>query len=41
MTVVHATQDTLAVLVVATIGLWLAATIRHATAHRPGATATA
>ncbi len=41
MTVVRATQDTLAVLVVATIGLWLAATIRHATAHRPGAIATA
>ena len=35
LTVMDATEQTLAVLVVATIGLWAGATVRHTMAHRP------
>ncbi len=34
LTVAQATEGTLAVLVIATIGLWAAATVRHTTAQR-------
>ena len=34
LTVIQATDATLAVLVIATLGLWAAATIRHSTAHQ-------
>lgn len=37
MTVVQATDATLALLVIATVGLWAAATIRHTQVHRPSA----
>ena len=37
LTVTQATEQTLAVLVVATIGLWAAATVRHTVLHRPAA----
>jgi hypothetical protein len=38
LTVTQATEQTLAILVVATIGLWVAATARHTMVlHRPGA----
>jgi hypothetical protein len=37
MTVVQATDTTLALLVIATVGLWAAATIRHTQVHRPRA----
>jgi hypothetical protein len=36
LTVAKATEPTLAILVVATIGLWAAATVRHTVVHRPG-----
>jgi hypothetical protein len=39
ITVLQATQETLAVLVVATIGLWMAATLRHTLTREPGAVA--
>ena len=39
LTVTQATESTLAVLVIATIGLWAAATARHRVVHRtPGVT---
>jgi hypothetical protein len=38
LTVTQATEQTLAILVAATIGLWAAATLRHAASHRPAAT---
>lgn len=34
LTIVNSTDETLAVLVVATVALWAAATLRHASAHR-------
>lgn len=34
LTIVNTTDETLAVLVVATVALWAAATARHASAHR-------
>jgi hypothetical protein len=37
LTFANATSDTLAVLVIATIGLWAAATVRHMTVQRPTA----
>ena len=40
LTVSQATDQTLAILVVATIGLWAAATVRHVTAGRPSTLAT-
>ncbi len=40
LTVLDATELTLAILVLATIGLWAGATFRHATAHRPSGVAT-
>jgi hypothetical protein len=40
LTVVQATESTLVVLVVATIGLWAAATVRHAGARRTTTIAT-
>ena len=39
LTVTQATEQTLAVLVVATIGLWVAATVRHTMVHHPAAAA--
>ena len=39
LTVTQATEQTLAILVVATIGLWVAATVRHAMVHHPTAAA--
>ena len=39
LTVAQATEQTLAILVIATIGLWAAATVRHMMARRPGAVA--
>jgi hypothetical protein len=39
LTVAQATEQTLAILVVATIGLWVAATARHAMVHHPTASA--
>ena len=39
ITVLQATQETLAVLVVATIGLWMAATLRHTLTRERGAVA--
>ena len=39
LTFANATSDTLAVLVIATIGLWAAATARHTIVHRPSAVA--
>ena len=39
LTVAQATEQTLAMLVVATIGLWVAATVRHAMVHHPTASA--
>jgi len=33
-TVLQATESTLAVLVIATVGLWVAATVRHTVVHR-------
>jgi len=40
MTVTQATEVTLAILVIVTIGLWAAATVRHAIARRFSAVAT-
>ena len=40
LTVSQPTDQTLAILVVATIGLWAAATVRHVTAGRPSTLAT-
>jgi len=40
LTVTQATGQTLAILVVATIGLWVAATVRHTRVHHPAAAAT-
>ena len=37
LTVAQATEQTLALLVIATIGLWAAATVRHPVVHRPDA----
>ncbi len=37
LTVAQATEQTLALLVIATIGLWAAATVRHTVVHHPGA----
>jgi hypothetical protein len=37
LNVVPANENTLALLVIATIGLWAAATVRHTAVHRPGA----
>lgn len=37
LTMVQATETTLALLVIATIGLWAAATVRHTLVHRPSA----
>jgi hypothetical protein len=37
LTIAQATESTLAVLVIATIALWAAATVRHTVVHRPGA----
>lgn len=34
LTVANATEDTLALLVIATLVLWASATVRHATGHR-------
>lgn len=34
LTILNSTDETLAVLVVATVALWAAATLRHASAHR-------
>jgi hypothetical protein len=39
LTVTQATEETLAVLVVATIGLWVGATVRHTMVHHPTAAA--
>jgi hypothetical protein len=39
LTVTQATEQTLAILVVATIGLWVAATVRHTMVHHPTAAA--
>lgn len=39
LTVTQATESTLAVLVVVTIGLWAAATVRHTMVHHPTAAA--
>jgi hypothetical protein len=39
LTVMNATEQTLAVLVIATIGLWAGATVRHANVHRPSGVA--
>lgn len=36
LTIINATDETLAVLVSATVALWAVATIRHASAHRSG-----
>jgi hypothetical protein len=41
MTVVNATGETLAILVVATVVMWAAATVRHATSSRGGRVAVA
>jgi hypothetical protein len=35
LTVLDATEGTLATLVVVTVGLWAAATVRHTLAHGP------
>jgi hypothetical protein len=35
MTIVNSTDETLAILVVATVALWAVSTVRHASAHRP------
>jgi hypothetical protein len=35
LTVTQATEQTLAILVIATIGLWVAATVRHTMVHHP------
>jgi hypothetical protein len=35
LTVTQATEQTLAILVAATIGLWVAATVRHTMVHHP------
>ena len=40
ITVTQATEETLAILVIATIGLWAAATVRHIAVRQPKATAT-
>ena len=40
LTVTQATEETLAILVVATIGLWAAATVRHIAVRQPAATST-
>jgi len=40
LTVSQPTDQTLAILVIATIGLWAAATVRHVTAGRPSPLAT-
>ena len=40
ITVTQATDETLAILVIATMGLWAAATARHIAARQPNATAT-
>ena len=37
LTVAQATEHTLGLLVIATIGLWAAATVRHTVVHRPSA----
>lgn len=39
LTVTQATEQTLAILVAATIGLWVAATVRHMMVHHPTAAA--
>lgn len=39
LTVTQATGDTLAILVIATLGLWAAATVRHTMIHRASAVA--
>lgn len=39
LTLTQATEGTLAILVVATIALWLAATVRHTIVHHPTAAA--
>lgn len=39
LTVTQATGDTLAILVIATLGLWAAATVRHTMIHRTSAVA--
>ena len=39
LTVTQATEQTLAILVVATIGLWVGATVRHTMVHHPTAAA--
>ena len=39
LTITQATKQTLAILVVATIGLWVAATVRHTMVHHPTAAA--
>jgi hypothetical protein len=39
LTVMDATEQTLAILVIATLGLWAGATVRHAAAHRPSGVA--
>lgn len=39
LTITQATEQTLAILVVATIGLWVAATVRHTMVHHPTAVA--
>ena len=35
LTVTQATEQTLALLVIATVGLWASATVRHSVLHRP------
>ena len=37
LTIVQSTENTLALLVIVTVGLWAAATVRHTVVHRPGA----
>jgi uncharacterized membrane protein len=39
LTVTQATEQTLAILVLATIGLWVGATVRHTMVHHPTAAA--